>query len=335
MISKKDFLPDYRTMNEETKKDWLDSVTKWTDETFPQLLAAAESWEKTPVKDFDEGCRLASAFVNARRIISSIYQYDSKKAIQKINAFLSEVRKRSGLAQKSYRMAGDKTRYRAIVPEQGMPDENGDLKVKEYAEPEVDEKRPQHLNEYLHLLPNELRESMPGKMKEMYLALAEYRGRLEVLVEHPNATQEQRAEMARKSVAQEREIRAAWEEIDKYIQLAKQNGGVAVEYLSPTKAFMNMKRPGDFTREEIEAMENFEQKEMCKKNRISGNKKYINRSDVKFTESYKEQLKLRIQELIDWGENLPERTQEACKQAGIEMPGQEEGNDNAEEECVE
>ena len=42
MITEKEYLKDYRTMNEEEKKDYLDRVKRWTDETFPELLALAE-----------------------------------------------------------------------------------------------------------------------------------------------------------------------------------------------------------------------------------------------------------------------------------------------------
>lgn len=34
MITEKEYLKDYRTMNEEEKKDYLDRVKRWTDETF-------------------------------------------------------------------------------------------------------------------------------------------------------------------------------------------------------------------------------------------------------------------------------------------------------------
>ncbi len=326
MVSEKDYLQDFRIMDEQTKTEWIKSVDKWTDETFPQLMAAADSWEKTPVKDFDEGCKLASAFVNARPLISVIYQYDSKKAVQKINAFLAEVRKRSGLATKSFREANDKTHYRAIVPELGIPDEDGNLQIKEYVEPEVDNRRPQHLSEYINLLPEELQKTLPGKMKEMYLALAEYRGRLEVLVEHPNASQEQCAEMARKCVMQEQEIRNAWDEVDEYVKAAQQNGGKAVNYIpkqtdADVKAATGMKRPGDFTYAEIESMADLTQKKLCRRSRITGDKKYIMRVDVKMTDAYKEQLALRIQELLDWEVDLPEKTAEAVKRAGLSIPG--------------
>ena len=38
MITEKEYLKDYRAMNEEEKKDYLDRVKRWTDETFPEYI---------------------------------------------------------------------------------------------------------------------------------------------------------------------------------------------------------------------------------------------------------------------------------------------------------
>ena len=42
---------------------------------------------------------------------------------------------------------------------------------------------------------------------------------------------------------------------------------------------------------------------------------------MKITEEYKEQLRLRIEELMEWGENLPKKTAEVATAAGISIPG--------------
>lgn len=147
----------------------------------------------------------------------------------------------------------------------------------------------------------------------MYLELAEYRGTLEVMAENPNVSDEARADMAQKAIASEQKIRAFWTNVD-----AALNG----TYTEPEASTADsMKRPGDFTRAEIEAMKDVRQQEVCRKARVDGNKKYINRSDVKITEEYKEQLRLRIEELMEWGENLPKKTAEVATAAGIFIPG--------------
>lgn len=313
MITEKEYLKDYRTMNEVEKKDYLDRVKRWTDETFPELLALAECWMKVPVKDFDEGCRLVSAIVRAKDFLRDVQRYEARRALNKMNLFLQEVRKKSGLAKKATRGPVGTVRYKAIVPDDGAPDEEGNMTARQYEEQEVDGRRPKEFSLYKDKLPKSLRDKGEKELSTMYLELAEYRGTLEVMAENPNVSDEARADMAQKAIASEQKIRAFWTNVD-----AALNG----TYTEPeTSTADSMKRPGDFTRAEIEAMKDVRQQEVCRKARVEGNKKYINRSDVKITEEYKEQLRLRIEELMEWGENLPKKTAEVANAAGIFIPG--------------
>ena len=313
MITEKEYLKDYRTMNEEEKKDYLDRVKRWTDETFPELLALAECWMKVPVKDFDEGCRLVSAIVRAKDFLRDVQRYEARRALNKMNLFLQEVRKKSGLAKKATRGPVGTVRYKAIVPDDGAPDEEGNMPARQYEEQEVDGRRPKEFALYKDKLPKSLRDKGEKELSTMYLELAEYRGTLEVMAENPNVSDEARADMAKKAIASEQKIRAFWTNVD-----AALNGTYTEQETSTADS---MKRPGDFTRAEIEAMKDVRQQEVCRKARVEGNKKYINRSDVKITEEYKEQLRLRIEELMEWGENLPKKTAEVATVAGISIPG--------------
>lgn len=303
-------------MDESEKKDYLSRVEVWTEETFPRLMALAESWEKVPVKDFDEGLRLASALRNAHGFISVAQRYEASRAVCKLNAFLKEVREKSGLSKKPTRPSSEKKRYRAVVPEKGIPQEDGTLLRREYKVEEVEGRRPEHLVQYIDILPPEL-QKRTAELGNMYLELAEYRGRLEVLSEHPDADQEMIAEFARKSVKQEQKIRALWADVD---------AAVAVAYgAEPQQSEMDyaadMKRPGDCTKEEIEAMEDPHRQDFCRKQRIDANKRYVRRTDVKITEEYRRQLRLRITELMEWEENVPKRAYESCRKAGITILG--------------
>lgn len=300
-------------MNEEEKKDYLDRVKRWTDETFPELLALAECWMKVPVKDFDEGCRLVSAIVRAKDFLRDVQRYEARRALNKMNLFLQEVRKKSGLAKKATRGPVGTVRYKAIVPDDGAPDEEGNMTARQYEEQEVDGRRPKEFALYKDKLPKSLRDKGEKELSTMYLELAEYRGTLEVMAENPNVSDEARADMAKKAIASEQKIRAFWTNVD-----AALNGTYTEQETSTADS---MKRPGDFTRAEIEAMKDVRQQEVCRKARVEGNKKYINRSDVKITEEYKEQLRLRIEELMEWGENLPKKTAEVATVAGISIPG--------------
>lgn len=318
MITSKQYLKDLKSMNEMEKKGYYVRVNKWTSETFPELLALAECWEKVPVKDFDEGCLLVSAIINARPFLNDVQRYSAKVAIKKLNLYLEKVRRESGLAKRATRGPVGVEKFRAIVPEEPLPDENGDPQpVKQYVEQEVDNRRPKDFVLYKDKLPKALQQKGEKWLKDAYLELADYRGRLEVMTETPQVSDEARKDMADDVLAAEQQIRAFWAEVD-----AAYNGEVSPssdayngEYLS------GMKRPGDFTREEIEAMTDEKQQEICRKARIDGNKKYINRNDVKITDEYREQLSLRIRELMAWGENLPRKTAEVATGAGVFIEG--------------
>lgn len=318
MITSKQYLKDLKSMNEMEKKGYYVRVNKWTSETFPELLALAECWEKVPVKDFDEGCLLVSAIINARPFLNDVQRYSAKVAIKKLNLYLEKVRRESGLAKRATRGPVGVEKFRAIVPEEPLPDENGDPQpVKQYVEQEVDNRRPKDFVLYKDKLPKALQQKGEKWLKDAYLELADYRGRLEVMTETPQVSDEARKDIADEVLAAEQQIRAFWAEVD-----AAYNGEVSPssdayngEYLS------GMKRPGDFTREEIEAMTDEKQQEICRKARIDGNKKYINRNDVKITDEYREQLSLRIRELMAWGENLPRKTAEVATGAGVFIEG--------------
>lgn len=316
MITEKEYLKSYKMMNPDEKKDYLDRTSRWSEETFPSLMALSESWEKVPVKDFDEGLRLVSAIMNARPFISVVQRYDANRAIKKMNEFLTEVRIKSGLVKKATRPMNDPVRYRAIVPDKGTPDENGVLRRREYKVEDVNDRRPEHLHQYIDLLPPALQKKT-AKLGDMYLALSEYRGRVEVLSENPNANEKSIAEFAKKSKEQYEEILALWIEVDEAVAVA--NGAEPSE--TATDFMPDMKRPGEYTKEEIEAMTNLSQQDLCRKKRIEGNKKYVKRTDVNLSEDYKEQMILRITELQEWEEYIPEKATDLCEQAGIIVPG--------------
>lgn len=319
-------------MDEPEKRDYISRVKQWSDETFPALMALADSWEKVPVKDFDEGLRLASALMKARSYISVSNQYSAKRSLEKLNGYIREIRQKTELAKMSGRPANDKKHYRAIVPEAGVPQEDGSLKRREYKPEEVDGRTPEHLIQYIHILPAELQKKTQ-KFKDMYLALSEYRGRLEVLSELPNADKESMSELAEKAIKQAQEIRALWDEVDEAVAVA--NGAKPKEV--PIDYSMELKRPGEYTKEEIESMLNPNLREACKKQRIEGNKKYVRRPDISITDDYKAQLELRIRELMEWEENIPKRAYSNCEKAGVIVPGfndnyQSEVSDEQEEE---
>lgn len=319
MITSKQYLKDYTEMNEKEKQNYLDRVERWTSETFPELLALADCWEKVPVKDFDEGCMLVSAINNSHPFLNDVQRYAAKIAVKKLNLYLEKVRKESGLAKRATRGPAGTEHFRAVVPQEAVPDEDGTPQpVKQYVEPEVSNRRPKDFVLYKEKLPKQLREKGEKCLKDMYLALADYRGKLEAMVDNPIVTDAARKDMADKVLKADQEIRAFWAEVD-----AAYNGepSPALSDAIDEEIQSGMKRPGDFTRAEIESMSDERQQELCRKARVEGNKKYINRKDVKITDEYREQLSLRIRELMEWDENLPRKTADVATKAGVFIKG--------------
>lgn len=328
MIAQKDYLKLIMDMSETEKKDYIQRVKRWDEESLPKLMALYDSWERVPVKDFDEGLRIASALMSARTFIPVARQFTVNEALKYLNGYIADVRKRTGLAKMQGRPANDPTRYKAIVPEKGQPQEDGTLKRREYKPEEVDGRRPEHLSDYIHLLPDYLKGKAAG-MGDMYLELAEYRGRLEVLSEHPDADKEMIAEFATKTVNTEQAIRSLWTEIDEAYDYAVKHGGdpkpKAVDYQQ------TLKQPGAYTKEEIEAMADPAQREHCKKMRIESNKKYLRRKDGKPTQAYKDELALRIKEMMAWGIEIQPAAYARCKEIGLVVPGFNDENKESEE----
>lgn len=321
MVTKSNYLKSYKSMSEAEKRDYIQRVDKWTEETFPELMAHAESWITVPEKDYDEGVILASALRSAQGFINNAQRYEAKKAIQILNSHLMDVRNKSGLSKVKVREAGDKRKFIAVVPSRGIPQEDGTLKQRNFEEVDVDGRRPEHISQYINMLPNTLRIEAEG-IKFMYLELADYRHNLEVLSKDPRVSDEARADLAKKCVKAEQKIRFLWDRIDKaYNKATGQADDDDDEETEVLPTAMPMKRSGEYTKVEIEAMQDEEMKELCKSARIDLNKKYVRRGDVKITPEYREQLSLRIRELMEWGENVPKKAYKMCQEAGVTVSG--------------
>lgn len=312
----KNYMKNFNEMNETEKKAYLDRVVDWT-EGYDELMALADSWQAVPEKDVDEGLMLCSALRKAQPFIDVARSFEIKSALRNINGFLKEVMVKSGMANVPTRTVGDPRQFKAFVPAPSQPNENGETKA-EFAEVDVDGRRPEHLSQYIDILPPALQKECEG-IKDMYLALGEYRHRLEYMADDPRVSDEARAEFAKKAVESELKIRDLWQRIDHAYK-------VATNQIKEEEQEEAMKRPGEYTKSEIDLMADEAKREVCKKARIDLNKKYVRRSDVKLTEDYSTQLELRVKELLDWGEILPAKAMENCKRAGVVIAGWNEIN---------
>ena len=323
MFTKKDFLKDYRQMSLDEKKSYIERVDKWTEETFPQLLAHVTSWLNVPVKEYKEGQMLCSAIVRARPFLLASRSYkDVQVVMSKMNSVLKEVRQKSGLGQYSTMPAGDKRRWFAATEVKSAPDEDGVVTVKKYEEPEVDGMRPQHVSEYIHLLPKDIQEEARN-LKQMHMELSMYRGEAEELSKQPGATKEQVAEKAKAAVELEQRIRTLYATIDAAYKQAKgqELSPEEADLLAPAEEPVLFKRAGEYNKEEIDAMPEGQKKDECIAARQEADKKYLRRAPKNITDEYKEQLSLRVKELLDWGLEISETARLRMDEAGVIVEG--------------
>ena len=334
MITKKEFMKDYKQMTSAEQKDYIERVERWNDETFPQLMAQVTSWMNVPVKEFNEGLKLVSAINRARPFVVAHRSYkDVTVVLKKIQSLLHEIREKSGLSRLREIPAGDKRKWFAATEVKSAPDENGVVTVKKYEEPEVDGRRPQHVSEYVHLLPKSLQQEAMN-LKQMHMELAMYRGEAEELSKDAHATKEQIAEKARKAVDTEQRIRLLYATIDAAYKKAtnqKLNEDDEALLMQEEEQPATFKRAGEYTKAEIDAMAPGKTKDDITAARIDADKRYLRR-DVKVTDEYKQQLELRIKELVEWGVEIGDKGKMKLIEAGIIVPGV--NDDLVEEEAV-
>jgi hypothetical protein len=91
------------------------------------------------------------------------------------------------------------------------------------------------------------------------------------------------------------------------------------------------KRAGEYTKAEIDAMAPGKTKDDITAARIDADKRYLRR-DVKVTEEYKQQLELRIKELVEWGVEIGDKGKMKRTEAGIIVPGVNDDLFSGEEE---
>ena len=317
-------MKDYQQMSSEEQKDYFERIDKWNEETFPQLMAQATSWMNVPVKEFNEGLKLVSAIKRARPFVIAHRSFKNVDVVlNKMRALLVEVQEKSGRSKLRTIPSNDTRKWFAATEVKSAPDENGVVTIKKYEEPEVDGRRPQHVSEYVHLLPKSLQQEAMN-LKQMHMELAMYRGEAEELSKDAHATKEQIAEKARKAVDTEQRIRLLYATLDAAYKQAtgqKLNEDEQALLMEEDERPQIFKRAGEYTKEEIDAMPSGKMKEDCIAARKEADKKYIRREPKNITDDYKLQLELRVKELLGWGEEITEKMLQQLGNAGVVIEG--------------
>lgn len=309
-------------MDELEKLEYLAQVERWTEETYPRLAALDDSWKEADVKDFDEGLKLVTALQKAQGYLNTYQRYDVKKRLEVLRKLLQEVRVKSGMNKVAFRPANDTRRYTAVIPPAPKVDEEGvAIPRPAYKQPEVGGRRPEHLSEYKHLLSKGLQKEA-SEISSKYDLMAHWKQRAEQLAIDPRVNKTLVSNAAKKVVRIEQQILNFWQRVD--AEYAQINGeGVddtELRELAEEAAKLAKEPKAEITKVEIDAMEEGEEKENAKRARMEANKKYIRRKDAQMTDERKEQIRVRVMELMEWGVELSASVYDVCKKYGIELP---------------
>lgn len=315
-------------MSEKEKDAYHLRLTKYTDETYPRLCAKADAWAEADVKDFNEGLELVSTFRFTHPFLSSAYRYDAIKQLKKLGELLLRVRAKTELARMSTNPENSDKHYLAILPTSKKVDENGnEVPKKPFEMPVVDGRRPEHLSQYIHQLSPQLQKESK-ELENLYLQLASHKERALLLTNDSRATKEDIKHEAKETVRIESIILNFWERVDLEWQRVTgktidESDMLALEGEAARLNRQAVKSAGEYTKAEIDAMDDAEMQENCKHARIEANKKYLRRSDVQMSDERKEQMQLRASELVAWGIDLSAKIKELIEKHSIEVEGYE------------
>ena len=320
MTTKFKQLKSYKRMDEKEKLEYLANVEKWTEETYPRLAALDDSWKEADMKDYFSGLELVSALQKAQGFLASHMRYDAKKRLEVLNRLLIEVRTKAGMKRISHQV-----KHTALVPGPAKVNEEGvEVPRKPFEMPEVSDRRPEHISQYIHLLPENLRNESKG-IAGLYDQLAHWRSRAEYLALDPRADRHMVSRAAKNTVKYESMILNFWQRVDlEYAKAVKgkEEAELMAELAREAEqlAKPEVKSAGEYTKAEIDAMEDEEMAENCKKARIEANKKYLRRDDTQMNDERKAQMQLRAGELLEWGLQLSMKAIALFEKYGVDIP---------------
>lgn len=320
MTTKFKQLKSYKRMDEKEKLEYLANVEKWTEETYPRLAALDDSWKEADMKDYFSGLELVSALQKAQGFLASHMRYDAKKRLEVLNRLLIEVRTKAGMKRISHQV-----KHTALVPGPAKVNEEGvEVPRKPFEMPEVSDRRPEHISQYIHLLPENLRNEAKD-IAGLYDQLAHWRSRAEYLALDPRADRHMVSRAAKNTVKYESMILNFWQRVDlEYAKAVKgkEEAELMAELAREAEqlAKPEVKSAGEYTKAEIDAMEDEEMAENCKKARIEANKKYLRRDDTQMNDERKAQMQLRASELLEWGLQLSMKAIALFEKYGVDIP---------------
>lgn len=309
---------DFKTMSPSLLSQWRSEVAQCVSEL--QQLQCPKTWTDIPNGLLSRSIDVAMAYVIIRPFLNSIKSYPVTRALRLLSVYLNEALAKSSAL---------KTDVSSLSTQNTTPV----LKVAKAKA--FDFERPKHLDDYLYMLPEPLKERA-AVLPNLYLDLAAKRNDSErlaseyILAENNGDTLKlskispSLAKSNKELVDIDCSIRSFWRSVDTAVDYYKINKVVIDSVSQPTESKQSIpdfasfnKRPSEFTYEEISSMTEPEKYEFYKAQRINANKKYLRRTDMEQNDAWKKQVAVRFNELLKWNVPITKKVRETAISAGV------------------
>lgn len=336
MLSEKNFHPLLKTLDSSGQRTYYSNICEYIDRYTPLS-------QKLPEGKFDEGLRLISAFKSNRPTIALLNRDRMPRAekLQRLEAMLLNAKKYcidfcGVTSSPSPSPTSNTAAQQSAVPATptiakisrhvGRPS-RAEMEAKQQAEV-LRKGRPQHISDYLHLLPAHIQEEYKG-IQNLYNEMSHAHHSLQCMVlEDASSSLSERARYAQYVCRKEERILNFWHRVDTYWEKS-QGLDVSEETIKKLEDESNKLKkedrdaapprlPGSYSKMEIDRMPDGEQKEIFKKARILRNQKFLRRKDRVNTNI--DWLKTAIEELHEWGLWITERQAKEARELGIAIP---------------
>lgn len=342
----------------EVERYWMD-IHQWRNDVLPRL-ASVKKWGEGEWKEFDKGLRMLSALRSAKDFVLGAHRMLPAKAVRTMQSFLSDLDdyirrnaselhvtvtdhdgitdiqshdtaltlntpERRTIRRFVTRVAQKASQPSILNPQPSSLTPNPSPLTPNPSFPEVSGRRPSHLSQYIHLLPENLQKESQN-IEDWYLTLADAHNHLHELVDNTDgrASDADRRACAEKVALTEQKILNFWARVDMAYEESQGRRVSAVLKKSLAHEARNLATSGkvkgdmEYTREEIEAMEDGEEKERIRAARIQRDKHFITRCNAKDKPGSRAKVRIAIQELHDWGFLLSAKLQENAISYGFD-----------------
>lgn len=103
---------EFKRMNDQEKKDYIQSFSQFTDEGYKELVACQNGWNESCLKSFKQALNFLTAFSKFKPFVHDAEHFkDYKRRLNSVIMYLDMIRKETGLNKVATVQADDKKEY--------------------------------------------------------------------------------------------------------------------------------------------------------------------------------------------------------------------------------